>query len=201
MAATAPTHTMKKLINGIDDIVPESLAGLAAAHPDIVKIDVANAVVLRAGGPKAGKVGLISGGGSGHEPLHGGFVGLGMLDAACAGEIFTSPVPMSISTVHAWVPPDHPLSLGEDLLRQAAHSKIDTNIADHSVVEPQERQVQLGDDEILVVAGVAGQCGQLTVAWHVVPLAAVDRHRVGPRDWLDEERGLAVVDGRVVEVR
>ena len=93
MAATAPSHTMKKLINAVDDIVPESLAGLGAAHPDVVKIDAANAVVLRAGGPKAGKVGLISGGGSGHEPLHGGFVGLGMLDAACAGNVFTSPVP------------------------------------------------------------------------------------------------------------
>jgi dihydroxyacetone kinase-like protein len=93
MAATAPSHAMKKLINGLDDIVPESLAGLGAAHPDIVKIDGANNVVLRAGGPKAGKVGLISGGGSGHEPLHGGFVGLGMLDAACAGNVFTSPVP------------------------------------------------------------------------------------------------------------
>jgi len=93
MAATAPSHTLKKLINAVDDIVPESLAGLGAAHPDIVKIDAANAVILRAGGPKAGKVGLISGGGSGHEPLHGGFVGLGMLDAACAGNVFTSPVP------------------------------------------------------------------------------------------------------------
>jgi len=93
MAATAPSHTMKKLINAVDDIVPESLAGLGAAHPDVVKIDAANNIVLRAGGPKAGKVGLISGGGSGHEPLHGGFVGLGMLDAACAGNVFTSPVP------------------------------------------------------------------------------------------------------------
>jgi dihydroxyacetone kinase-like protein len=93
MAATAPSHAMKKLINDVDDIVPESLAGLGAAHPDIVRIDAVNNVVLRAGGPKAGKVGLISGGGSGHEPLHGGFVGLGMLDAACAGNVFTSPVP------------------------------------------------------------------------------------------------------------
>ena len=92
MATNAPTR-VKKLFNNVDDIVPESLAGLAAAHPDIVKIDTKNSVVLRAGGPKAGKVGLISGGGSGHEPLHGGFVGLGMLDAAAAGNIFTSPVP------------------------------------------------------------------------------------------------------------
>jgi dihydroxyacetone kinase-like protein len=92
MATNAPVR-MKKLINRVEDLVPESLAGLAAAHPDIVKIDTANNVVLRAGGPKKGKVGLISGGGSGHEPLHGGFVGLGMLDAAAAGNVFTSPVP------------------------------------------------------------------------------------------------------------
>jgi len=87
------TSAMKKLLNRVEDIVPESLAGLAKAHPDVVKIDAANSVVLRAGGPRRGKVALVSGGGSGHEPLHGGFVGLGMLDAACAGNVFTSPVP------------------------------------------------------------------------------------------------------------
>ncbi len=90
---TTTTMAMKKLINDVDDVVPESLAGLGLAHPDVVRIDAVNNVVLRAGGPRAGKVGLVSGGGSGHEPLHGGFVGLGMLDAACAGNVFTSPVP------------------------------------------------------------------------------------------------------------
>src|SRR6187401_822388 len=92
MATNAPAR-VKKLVNAVEDIVPESLRGLQAAHPDLVRIDTANNLVLRAGGPKQGKVGIISGGGSGHEPLHGGFVGLGMLDAACAGEMFTSPVP------------------------------------------------------------------------------------------------------------
>jgi dihydroxyacetone kinase-like protein len=92
MATNAPSK-MKKLVNKVEDLVPESLAGLEAAHPDLVKIDYKNNVVLRAGGPKKGKVALISGGGSGHEPLHGGFVGLGMLDAAAAGNVFTSPVP------------------------------------------------------------------------------------------------------------
>jgi phosphoenolpyruvate---glycerone phosphotransferase subunit DhaK len=92
MATTAPAR-VKKLINGVEDIVPESLAGLQAAHPDLVTIDFTQNVVLRAGGPRRGKVGLISGGGSGHEPLHGGFVGVGMLDAAAAGNVFTSPVP------------------------------------------------------------------------------------------------------------
>jgi len=83
---------MKKLINSPDTVVTDALAGLAAAHPSL-SVDVENKVITRAGKPAAGKVGLVSGGGSGHEPLHGGFVGYGMLDAACAGEIFTSPVP------------------------------------------------------------------------------------------------------------
>ena len=93
MAATAPVRAMKKLINAVEDVVPESLEGLGLAHADLVRIDAANNVVLRKDAPQRGKVALLSGGGSGHEPLHGGFVGLGMLDAACAGNVFTSPVP------------------------------------------------------------------------------------------------------------
>src|SRR5215207_8560734 len=89
----AATQTMRKLLNDPADVVRESLAGLAAAHGDILRVDAAAQIVLRAGAPRSGKVALISGGGSGHEPLHGGFVGLGMLDAACPGEVFTSPVP------------------------------------------------------------------------------------------------------------
>ena len=83
---------MKKLINAVDNVVTDALAGVAAAHPSL-HVDIENKVITRAGGPRAGKVGLVSGGGSGHEPLHGGFVGYGMLDAACPGEVFTSPVP------------------------------------------------------------------------------------------------------------
>ncbi len=83
---------MKKLINSVDNVVTDALAGVAAAHPSH-RVDIENKVITRAGGPKPGKVGLVSGGGSGHEPLHGGFVGYGMLDAACPGEVFTSPVP------------------------------------------------------------------------------------------------------------
>jgi dihydroxyacetone kinase-like protein len=83
---------MKKLINHPNDVVAEALRGMAAAHPEL-RVDHANKIVYRADGPVPGKVGLVSGGGSGHEPLHGGFVGPGMLDAACAGEVFTSPVP------------------------------------------------------------------------------------------------------------
>ncbi|HEX9342275.1 MAG TPA: dihydroxyacetone kinase subunit DhaK [Actinomycetota bacterium] len=84
---------MKKLINGIDDFVPESLEGLARAHADLVAVNYDPAVVYRVDAPRQGKVGLVSGGGSGHEPLHGGFVGRGMLDAACPGAVFTSPTP------------------------------------------------------------------------------------------------------------
>jgi phosphoenolpyruvate---glycerone phosphotransferase subunit DhaK len=83
---------MKKLINSPETVVTQALAGVAAAHPSL-HVDIENKVITRAGGPKNGKVGLVSGGGSGHEPLHGGFVGYGMLDAACPGEVFTSPVP------------------------------------------------------------------------------------------------------------
>ncbi|HEY0718091.1 MAG TPA: dihydroxyacetone kinase subunit DhaK [Streptosporangiaceae bacterium] len=83
---------MKKLINAPDNVVTDALAGLAAAHPSL-RVDLENKVIVRGDAPRPGKVGLVSGGGSGHEPLHGGFVGYGMLDAACAGEVFTSPVP------------------------------------------------------------------------------------------------------------
>jgi dihydroxyacetone kinase-like protein len=84
---------MKKLINDPADVVGEALHGFEAAHGDRVRVDHANKVVYRKDAPRPWKVGLISGGGSGHEPMHGGFVGPGMLDAACAGEVFTSPVP------------------------------------------------------------------------------------------------------------
>lgn len=83
---------MKKLINAPETVLAEALAGIAAAHPEL-KVDAENKVISRGGAGRSGKVALVSGGGSGHEPLHGGFVGTGMLDAACPGEVFTSPVP------------------------------------------------------------------------------------------------------------
>jgi dihydroxyacetone kinase-like protein len=83
---------MKKLINDPADVVSEALRGIDAAHPNL-RVDHAHKIIYRSDAPRPGKVGLISGGGSGHEPLHGGFVGLGMLDAACCGAVFTSPVP------------------------------------------------------------------------------------------------------------
>ncbi|NMG20968.1 dihydroxyacetone kinase subunit DhaK [Brasilonema bromeliae] len=84
---------MKKLINKPEDFVRESLQGMAAAHPDLIQVNYEPAFVYRADAPIQGKVAIISGGGSGHEPMHAGFVGMGMLDAACPGEVFTSPTP------------------------------------------------------------------------------------------------------------
>jgi phosphoenolpyruvate---glycerone phosphotransferase subunit DhaK len=84
---------MKKLINATDDVVREALEGVEAAHGDRLRVSYDPAYVVRADAPVQGKVGVISGGGSGHEPMHGGFVGPGMLDAACPGEVFTSPTP------------------------------------------------------------------------------------------------------------
>lgn len=84
---------MKKLINKPDDVVVEELQGIELAHPDLVKVHYDPNYIVRADAPVKGKVALVSGGGSGHEPMHGGFVGMGMLDAACPGAVFTSPTP------------------------------------------------------------------------------------------------------------
>ena len=84
---------MKKLINNPENVVLDELHGLEAAHPDLVKVHYDPNFVMRADAPVKGKVALVSGGGSGHEPMHGGFVGMGMLDAACPGAVFTSPTP------------------------------------------------------------------------------------------------------------
>jgi dihydroxyacetone kinase-like protein len=87
---------MKKLINAPEDVVRDELEGIAAAHPDLVRVSLDPYMVVRLDAPVTGKVGIVSGGGSGHEPMHGGFVGMGMLDAACPGEVFTSPTPDQI---------------------------------------------------------------------------------------------------------
>lgn len=84
---------MKKLMNDVGDVLKESLRGFGAAHSDLVSVSLEPMYVTRKGGATPGKVAVVSGGGSGHEPLHAGFVGHGMLDAACPGQIFTSPTP------------------------------------------------------------------------------------------------------------
>jgi dihydroxyacetone kinase-like protein len=90
---TKEVTTVKKLINSPESVVKDALAGMALAHPDLITVHFDPDYIVRADAPIKGKVGVISGGGSGHEPMHGGFVGKGMLDAACPGAVFTSPVP------------------------------------------------------------------------------------------------------------
>ena len=94
---------MKKLINDPREVVREALAGFAAAHAETLRVSFDPMYVVRADAPVTGKVGIISGGGSGHEPLHGGFVGQGMLDAACPGQVFTSPSPDQMEAATAAV--------------------------------------------------------------------------------------------------
>src|SRR5881396_3746520 len=84
---------MKKLINDPENVVREELSGITRAHGDLVEVHIDPHYIVRKDAPVQGKVALVSGGGSGHEPMHGGFVGIGMLDAACPGAVFTSPVP------------------------------------------------------------------------------------------------------------
>ena len=84
---------MKKLINHPEQVVQEALQGMAQAHADMVRVHYDPNYIVRADAPVQGKAAVISGGGSGHEPMHGGFVGMGMLDAACPGAVFTSPTP------------------------------------------------------------------------------------------------------------
>src|SRR6516162_3413482 len=93
---------MKKLINGVDDVLSESLSGFAAAHAEMVTLGAENKFIRRTR-LTPGKPALISGGGSGHEPLHAGFVGYGMLDAACPGQVFTSPTPDQMAAAAAAV--------------------------------------------------------------------------------------------------
>lgn len=95
---------MKKFINNIDDVLVESLSGFAAAHADLVTLHLDPHFITRKN-KAVNKVAIISGGGSGHEPLHSGYIGFGMLDAACPGHVFTSPTPdqmlMAAESVHA----------------------------------------------------------------------------------------------------
>jgi dihydroxyacetone kinase-like protein len=93
MAEPTTAIRLKKLINTPESEVKDALAGMAAAHADILRVEYDPNVIIRKDAPRKGKVGLVSGGGSGHEPMHGGYVGRGMLDAACPGAVFTSPTP------------------------------------------------------------------------------------------------------------
>ena len=87
---------MKKIINEPATVVADAVRGMALAHPDLLRVRHDPSVIIRADAPVRGSVAVVSGGGSGHEPLHGGFVGAGMLSAAVPGEVFTSPTPDAV---------------------------------------------------------------------------------------------------------
>src|SRR5437870_7234752 len=103
MAEAAVTTRLKKLINTPETEVKDAMAGMAAAHADLIRVEYDPNVIIRKDAPRKGKVGLVSGGGSGHEPMHGGYVGLGLLDAACPGGVFTSPSPDQMARAPAAV--------------------------------------------------------------------------------------------------
>src|SRR2546422_924459 len=103
MAEAAVTTRLKKLINTPETEVKDALAGMAAAHGNLIRVESDQNVIIRKDAPRKGKVGLVSGGGSGHEPMHGGYVGRGMLDAARPGAVFTSPTPDQMARATAAV--------------------------------------------------------------------------------------------------
>src|SRR5438105_1453865 len=123
---------MKKFINDAVNVVPEALRGLARAHREIVSLHEKPAFVARAPLAK-GKVALVSGGGSGHEPLHAGFVGYGMLDAACPGQVFTSPTPDQISA--AAVAVESEMELGVGIHGEPGRRRVATRPADAVAAE------------------------------------------------------------------
>src|SRR5205814_1089276 len=128
-----------------DEVLTDALAGVAAAHPAL-SVNIPERYIVRAGGPTPGKVSLVSGGGSGHEPLHGGYVGYGMLDAACPGEVFTSPVPDQILAATKAVN-DRSRSFGVAL-------------TPCTVPAAGKPGFELGEDEIELGVGIHGEPGR-----------------------------------------
>ena len=193
---------MRKLLNDPEDIVPESLAGLAVAHADILRVDLEAQIVVRADAPRQGKVALVSGGGAGHEPLHGGFVGLGMLDAACPGAVFTSPVPdqmlAATTAVDGGAGVVHIVKnyTGDVLnFKMAAEDAADEGIAVESVLIDDDVAVQ----DSLYTAGRRG-VGATVLAEKLAGAAAERGDDVagGGRDRPARERPRAVVRDRAV---
>src|SRR5919112_6037649 len=146
--ADTQAASMKKLINSPDTVLQDQLAGIAAAHGDRVRVIFDPPVIVRNDAPVQGKVAIISGGGSGHEPMHGGYVGRGMLDAACPGEVFTSPTP--------------------DQMLEATKA-VDGGAGVLHIVKNYTGDVlnfELGDDEMQIGIGTHGEPGR-----HREPLA------------------------------
>ena len=190
------TATMKKFLNDPADVVRESLAGLAAAHGDILRYDADAQIVVRADAPRSGKVALVSGGGSGHEPLHGGFVGLGRLDAACPGEVFTSPVPAQMlaatKAVDGGAGVVHIVKnyTGDVMnFKLAAEDAADEGIAVESVLIDDDVAVQdslytagrRGVGATVLAEKIAGASSERATTWPLLPASPGDRVSTIPR--------------------
>ena len=172
---------MNKLINDPGDVVADALRGVEAAHSDRVRVDHENKIVYRKDAPRQGKVGLISGGGSGHEPMHSGFVGLGMLDAACCGEVFTSPVPDQMMAATTAV------DGGAGVLHIVKNYTGDVMNFEMAA----EMAEELGEEALADPARVLAQLRQAHIGWLLAGLAA---GLVGPTALHQAEAVRRVVD-------
>jgi dihydroxyacetone kinase len=166
---------MKKLINAPEALVDESLTGFVAAHADLVRPEPPN-VVVRRDAPRPGKVGVISGGGSGHEPMHGGYVGMGMLDAACAGAVFTSPVPDQVLVATKAVDGGAGvLHIVKNYTGDVLNFEMAAELAGAEGIEV--ASVVLADDEMEIGIGIHGEPGRtrmkLATADEIVEMLAV----------------------------
>ena len=175
---------MKKFINKLEDAIVESLSGLAAAHEGLLRVEFDPTFVCRRV-PKQGRVALVSGGGSGHEPLHTGYVGPGMLDAACPGQVFTSPTP------DQWMAAAHAVEAGRGVLfivKNYAGDRLNFQMASDMLVDLDHLMVVV-DDDVAVdhsphASGRRGVAGTLIVEKMVGAAAEVGCRAVrmqGPR--------------------
>src|ERR687890_352570 len=161
---------MKKLINDPDRVVDEALEGMALAHGDLLEVHLSPHYLVRGGGAPPGKVGIVSGGGSGHEPLHGGFVGHGMLTAAVPGAVFTSPTPDPIQggtvllekLVGAAAERGDDLEACEALARRVVTQVASMGMALTSCTVPHAGRptFDLADDEMEIGIGIHGEPGR-----------------------------------------
>lgn len=165
---------MKKFINSHDDFVRETLEGMVAAHDGTLMVDFDPTFVYRTTSPALGRVAVISGGGSGHEPLHAGFVGAGMLDAACPGEIFSSPTPdQMLAALEKVVDPNHGAlfivkNYGGDVmnfemameLAQASGMLVNSVIVDDDIATTSTTQGRRGTGTTLIAEKICGAAAE-----------------------------------------
>src|SRR5207244_4096906 len=147
-----------KLINTPETEVKDAMAGMAAAHADLIRVEYDPNVIIRKDAPRKGKVGLVSGGGSGHEPMHGGYVGLGMLDAACPGAVFTSPTPDQMARATAAV--DSGAGILHIVKHYTGHIVHVEMAAEMASGEGAKVTYDIADDEMELRIGIHGEPGR-----------------------------------------